>query len=108
MGHCPTKIYDQFLKLAYWLYLFSIGAVLDHIADILSSPSLSTADDLKTLPQDYQDFEKNSKKLLSHAQNADSKFTSFEVSRPSFNQLLTPATYMYIVIIIKGAGLAQW
>lgn len=54
------------------LFSFSIGAVLDHIADILSSPGLSTADDLKTLPQDYEDFTRNFKKLISHAQNVDS------------------------------------
>nr|XP_058969338.1 ATP-binding cassette sub-family A member 2-like [Pocillopora verrucosa] len=56
----------------------SIGAVLDHIADILSSPGLSTADDLKTLPQDYEDFTRNFKKLISHAQNVDN-FTIREI-----------------------------
>ena len=55
---------------------FSIGTVLDHIADILSSPGLSTADDLKTLPQDYEEFHKNLNKMVSHAQNVDSKSTS--------------------------------
>lgn len=52
---------------------FSIGAVLDHIADILSSPSLSTVDDLKTLPKDYKDYLKNFKNMVSHAKNVDSK-----------------------------------
>lgn len=91
---CPEALFNQNIRLIYKIdlltfrvFLFSIGAVLDHIADILSSPSLSTADDLKTLPQDYQDFEKNSKKLLSHAQNADSKSTSFEVPCTFSNQL---------------------
>lgn len=55
-------------------FLCSIGAVLDHLADILSSPGLSAAEDLKTLPQDYQDFERNFQKFISHAQNVDSKF----------------------------------
>lgn len=53
----------------------SIGAVLDHIADILSSPGLSTAQDLQTLPDDYRDFDKNFKKFVSNAQNVDSKYS---------------------------------
>lgn len=52
---------------------FSIGTVLDHIADILSSPGLSAVDDLKMLPQDYNEFHKNLNKMVSHAQNVDSK-----------------------------------
>ncbi|XP_020626914.1 ATP-binding cassette sub-family A member 2-like isoform X2 [Orbicella faveolata] len=56
----------------------SIGTVLDHIADILSSPGLSTADDLKTLPQDYDEFHKNLNKMVSHAQNVDN-FTIREI-----------------------------
>jgi len=49
----------------------SIGAVLNHLADILSSPSLSTAEDLKNLPQDYRDYKRNWTKFLLHAQNVD-------------------------------------
>ena len=56
-------------------FSFSIGAVLDHIADILSSPGLSTAQDLQTLPEDYRDFDKNFKKFVSNAQNVDSKYS---------------------------------
>lgn len=56
----------------------SIGAVLDHIADILSSPGLSTAQDLQTLPEDYKDFDKNFKKFVSNAQNVDN-FTIKEI-----------------------------
>ena len=66
---------------AFRLIFFSIGAVLDHIADILSSPSLSTAEDLRTLPQDFKDFDKNFKTFVSHAKNADSKSTSFKLHR---------------------------
>lgn len=57
------------------LFPSSIGAVLDHIADILSSPGLSTAQDLQTLPEDYKDFDKNFKKFVSNAQNVDSKYS---------------------------------
>lgn len=57
----------------YCFFPSSIGAVLDHIADILSSPGLSTAQDLQTLPEDYKDFDKNFKKFVSNAQNVDSK-----------------------------------
>lgn len=49
----------------------SIGAVLNHLADILSSPSLSTAEDLKNLPQDYRDYKRDWTKFLLHAQNVD-------------------------------------
>ena len=58
----------------YFSYSFSIGAVLNHLADILSSPSLSTAEDLKNLPQDYRDYKRNLTKFLAHAQNVDSKW----------------------------------
>ena len=60
--------------------LFSIGTVLDHLADILSSPGLSAAEDLATLPQDFRDFKKNFDKFLSHAKNADSKFIYFNMA----------------------------
>lgn len=56
----------------------SIGTVLDHLADILSSPGLSAAEDLATLPQDFRDFKKNFDKFLSHAKNADN-FTIKEI-----------------------------
>ena len=42
----------------------------------MSSPGLSAADDLKRLPQDYDEFHKNLNKMVSHAQNVDSKSIS--------------------------------
>lgn len=62
---------------------FSIGAVLDHIADILSSPSLSTADDLTTLPKDFEDYQKNFKNMVSRAQNVDSESVSKNTAAPN-------------------------
>ncbi|KAK2567067.1 ATP-binding cassette sub-family A member 2 [Acropora cervicornis] len=55
-----------------------IGAVLNHLADILSSPSLSTAEDLKNLPQDYRDYKRNWTKFLLHAQNVDIRDILFD------------------------------
>lgn len=72
----------------YCFFPSSIGAVLDHIADILSSPGLSTAQDLQTLPDDYKDFDKNFKKFVSNAQNVDSKYLLVEFLSHEYPELL--------------------
>lgn len=36
--------------------MHSIGAILADISDIMLSPSLSVIDNIKTVPQDYEDL----------------------------------------------------